>query len=68
MTIHYQDPTERKGATALCGVPVQKFRVNVVETWGSTPGGVFVNCPECLLHRPAKRKRRGVINSGRKFR
>jgi hypothetical protein len=63
MTIHFAE----YNAPALCGAPVQKFRINVIATWGKT-GDLFVNCPECLMHRPTKRKRREGFDRGKKFR
>jgi len=66
MTIHYQ---ATDSPTTLCGAPVQKFRVNTLSHWGPSAGGAFfVNCPECLMHRPAKRKRAQGFDKGRKFR
>lgn len=66
MTIHYS--SEPATGLALCGAPVQKFGINVLATWGRTGGGLFVNCPECLIHAPAKRKRRIGFDRGKKFR
>lgn len=65
MTTHYQPPGSKE---TVCGAPVQKFQVNTLSVWEGPHLGMFVNCPECLLHRPAKRKRMKGFDGGRKFR
>lgn len=64
--MHHMEPF---ALFATCGAPLDRFATNGLSWWGTLGADrPFVNCPECLIKAPPKRKRAYGFQRGKKFR